>query len=185
MGDATGENRRQGGAAMRKSGRFTKVTSLGLIMVLASTAAAVAQQGVIEHSQGFAGQTDMTLNGTQNGVASPASINGTKLQITSAQATETRSAYHTTAVPVSNFQAKFTFHLLQGSTGAGTGKADGMGFCIQGNAPTALGGAGGNMGYNGVLKSVLIKFDNYNSSGAYSATGMYQNGATPTDLTKD
>jgi Bacterial lectin len=159
----------------------TKASALASVFALAMAAAAAAQQGVIEHSQGFTGQTDMTLNGTP----SIATINGTKLQVTSGAASLARSAFHTAAVPVTNFQTRFTFHLLQGSSGAGVNKADGMGFCIQGNAPTALGGNGGNMGYNGVLKSILIKFDNYNGSGVYSATGMYQNGATPTDLTND
>jgi hypothetical protein len=164
---------------------FRGFSPLLAAVILACGSAAWAQQGVIDHAKGFAGQTDMTLNGTQNGAASPVSVNGTNLQVTSALGTEARSAFHTTAVPVSNFQTKFTFHLLQGGTGAGTGKADGMGFCIQGNSPTALGAAGGAMGYDGMLKSVFVKFDNYGGGGAYSATGMYLNGATATNTAND
>ncbi|HVE40554.1 MAG TPA: hypothetical protein VNM14_11730 [Planctomycetota bacterium] len=157
------------------------VSALALVFALAMAAAASAQQGVFDHSQGFAGQTDMTLNGTP----SIATINGTKLQVTSGSASLARSAFHTAAVPVTNFQTSFKFHLLQGSSGAGTGKADGMGFCIQGNGATALGGFGGGMGYAGMLKSVFVKFDNYNVSAVYSATGMYQNGADPAPTAND
>lgn len=154
--------------------------------LLAASLAAWAQQGVIDHSQGFAGETDLTLNGTP----SVATINGNNLQITSAVGGLARSAYHTALVPVTNFQTRFNFHLLMGTTGATTAKADGMGFCIQGNGPTALGAAGGQMGYQGAAlnKSVFIKFDNYdNAAGGsvYSATGIYMNGADPAPIAND
>ena len=128
------------------------------IMVLVGLAS--AQDGwaqVINHSAGFSGETDMTLNGTPG----PATISGTFLRVTDAGGGEARSAYETNPVAVGNFTNTFTFHILTGSTGGGTGLADGIGFCIQGNAPTALGAAGGQMGYSGVAKSVFVKFDPY------------------------
>src|SRR5207237_2913900 len=48
---------------------------------------------------------------------------------------------------------------------------------IQSAGPTALGGGGGSMGYQGMAgTSVFIKFDNYPNE---SSTGLYQNGADP------
>jgi len=143
---------------------------------------------VIDHSGGFTGQTDMTLNGTQNGTPSPVTVVGSNLRVTDAQATEARSAFHTAAVAVGNFNTTFTFHILTGSTGGTTGLADGFGFCIQGNAPTGLGAAGGLMAYGGnaqLNKSVFVKFDCYGGGGAYSTTGMYLDGADPSNTAND
>jgi len=159
------------------------VLALTALVSIASTSEAWAQ--VINHSAGFSGQTDMTLNGTQNGAASPVTVVGTNLRVTDAQASEARSAYETAPVAVGNFTNNFTFHILTGSTGGTTGLADGIGFCIQGNAPTALGSTGGQMGYAGVTKSVFIKFDCYGGGGAYSTTGMYLDGADPSNTAND
>jgi Legume lectin domain/Bacterial Ig-like domain (group 3)/FG-GAP-like repeat len=60
-------------------------------------------------------------------------------------------------------------------------KADGLTFIIQNDGPQALGGAGGGLGYEGINKSVAIKFDLYNNSGeGNNSTGLYTNGTSPT-----
>src|SRR5262249_11868209 len=67
--------------------------------------------------------------------------------------------------------------------------ADGFTFTLQGAGATALGLAGGGLGYGadqagqpgGIAKSVAIKFDLYNNAGeGPSSTGLYLNGAAPT-----
>ena len=62
--------------------------------------------------------------------------------------------------------------------------ADGMTFTIQGVGPTALGQAGGTLGYGGfgkITSSVAVKFDLYNNAGeGPNSTGLYTNGADPT-----
>ncbi len=66
-----------------------------------------------------------------------------------------------------------------------------MTFTIQGTGPTALGLYGGGLGYGpdastgtpGIGKSVAIKFDLYSNQGEGSnSTGLYTNGAAPTNV---
>jgi Legume lectin domain/Fibronectin type III domain len=58
--------------------------------------------------------------------------------------------------------------------------ADGFTFCIQNSSPTALGANAGGLGYNGITKSVAVKFDVYNNSGeGNNSTGLYLNGVFP------
>jgi hypothetical protein len=158
---------------------FKSAASLWGIAVAFLLMSSVATAQVVDHSGGFTGQTDLTLNGTQNGNPAPVTVAAGNLQVTDAQASEAKSAFRTLAIPADRFRTTFNFHLLPGSTGAGTGMADGMGFCIQNTAPTALGAQGGQMGYQGILKSIFVKFDNYGGGVVYSATGLYQNGADP------
>jgi len=110
-------------------------------------------------------------------------INGTRLQLTDTAATfEAASAYWKTTVNVQSFTNDFTFQL-------NTPSADGMTFTIQASAVTAMGPAGGGLGYGpsattgppGIPKSVAVKFDLYNNAGeGPNSTGMYANGASPT-----
>ncbi len=109
----------------------------------------------------------MTLNGG-------AVITGNALELTDGNPNERRSAFFTTPVNIQQFTTKFQFQLLNAI-------ADGFTFTIQGNGPTTLGGAGGNLGYGGALNSVAVKFDLYNNAGEGSdSTGLYFNGAPPT-----
>jgi hypothetical protein len=58
--------------------------------------------------------------------------------------------------------------------------ADGLTFTIQANSPTALGGAGGCLGYCGIGHSVAVKFDVYNNEGETdNSTGLFFNGDFP------
>ena len=110
-------------------------------------------------------------------------INGTRLQLTDTATTfEVASAYWNTQVNVQTFTTDFTFQLT-------TPTADGFTFAIQDSAQTALGPAGGGLGFGpstttgtaGIPKSVAVKFDLYNNAGeGTNSTGMYTNGASPT-----
>src|SRR5262249_50937349 len=58
--------------------------------------------------------------------------------------------------------------------------ADGFTFIIETNGPTALGGGGGSLGYQGIPNSVAIKFDVFDNQGeTANSTGLFFNGDFP------
>ena len=98
---------------------------------------------------------------------------GGLLQLTDGGGGEGRSAWYATQVPVQTFTTDFGFQLVDP-------QADGFTFVIQNAGPTALGGAGGGLGYLGIPHSVAIKFDLYNNAGeGPNSTGLYTDGAAP------
>ena len=141
----------------------------GFVVALAVTfTAAIAQAQQVNHPTTFTGQTDLTFNAN-------ASVTGAgNAQLTPAANTNRGSFFTTVQVPVNQFTTQFDFHTL-GTAGS---MADGMGFCIQRVGNTAIGAAGGQLGYQGILTSVFIKFDIYSN---VSTTQIYQNGADPVD----
>jgi YVTN family beta-propeller protein len=99
----------------------------------------------------FTGTSDWTLNGNA-ALATPA------LRLTPAATGQYGSAFLTTSVPVTantSFSARFVFR-----DGGGSG-ADGMTFTVQGNSASALGGAGGGLGYETIDKSLAIEVDEF------------------------
>ncbi|HEX4385096.1 MAG TPA: hypothetical protein VH083_19190, partial [Myxococcales bacterium] len=103
-----------------------------------------------------------------------AALSGTRLRLTDGGGAQARSAFVSTAMNVQAFTSDFTFQLTSPS-------ADGFAFVIQNNLPTAVGSAGSGLGYQGIGKSVAVKFDLYNSAGeGTNSTGLYVNGAAPT-----
>jgi hypothetical protein len=128
----------------------------------------------INYGSGFT-SSGVTLNGSST-------INGTRLRLTDGGGTEAGSAFFTTPINVTNFTTDFSFQLTNPN-------ADGMTFTLQGTGPTALGPAGGGLGYGpdtpggtaGIAKSVAVKFDLYNNAGeGTNSTGMYVSGVSPT-----
>ncbi len=118
--------------------------------------------------------TGLTLNGG-------AAISAGRLRLTDGHTNEGRSAFFTAPVSIRQFTSNFQFQITSDT-------ADGFTFAIQGVAPTALGGNGGSLGYQGIRNSVAIKFDIYSNAGeGTDSTGIYVNGALPqipaTDLT--
>lgn len=125
---------------------------------------------------GFTGAVGLTLN---NGAA----LIENKLRITDGGSDQARSGFRTTTIDVRRFTTTFDFQLT-----AGANTADGFTFTIQGVGPTAVGGAGGGLGYgtdgggagNRILQSLAIKFDLYPNAGeGNNSTGVYTNGADP------
>jgi fibronectin type 3 domain-containing protein len=131
---------------------------------------------VLDFSNGFAGSSSsLTFNGS-------AVVSGTLLQLTNGGNNEAGSAFSTNRVAVNGFSTEFSFQLLNGTNPS----ADGITFTIQGAGNTALGPAGGGLGYGGtggIFLSVAVKFDLYNNSGeGIDSTGLYTNGAAPTNF---
>ena len=109
-------------------------------------------------------------------------LNGTRLRLTDGGQSEASSAWFTMPVNVQSFTTDFSFQLTNPN-------ADGMAFAIQNAGPTALGPAGGGLGYGaglpggtgGIPTSVAVKFDLFqNSHEGNNSTGLYTNGASPT-----
>lgn len=108
----------------------------------------------------------MTFNGSTG-------LDDTRLQLTSGLTNQAGSAWYSYPVSVQSFSNDFLMQI----SNAG---ADGMTFTIQNSGLTALGAAGGQLGYGGIAKSIAIKFDIYNNSGeGTDSTGLYINGASP------
>jgi fibronectin type 3 domain-containing protein len=126
---------------------------------------------VLDFSSGFAGSTaNLFYNGS-------AAINGSRAELTNGGLFQAGSFFSTTPVDISKFSNQFTFQLTTGTT------ADGFTFTIQDVGPTALGPIGGGLGYAGINNSVAIKFDLYDNSGeGVDSTGLYTDGATPTNV---
>jgi hypothetical protein len=87
------------------------------------------------------------------------------------------SVFTTNKVSDTKWSTTFWIRLHEGTQ---PNPADGLTFTLQANSPTALGGAGGSLGYAGIKNSVAIKFDVYNNSGETdNSTGLFFNGDQP------
>jgi predicted RecA/RadA family phage recombinase len=165
------------GTAISSGGSFT-LTSSATVTAIASasgdtnsnTATAaytITGSPTVNFSSGFTGETTLTLNGS-------AVINGSRLRLTDGGSGEAGSAFFSTPVNVQSFTNTFSFQLTNAT-------ADGFTFTIQGAGPTALGTAGGNLGYTGIPTSVAVKFDLFNNAGeGNDSTGLFTDGAMPT-----
>ena len=130
---------------------------------------------VVSFGSGFSA-SGMQLNGN-------AVLNGNRLQLTDTNSlSEDASAFWNQQVNVQTFTTDFSFQIINPV-------ADGITFTIQRAGVTALGPAGGGLGYGpdtvggtpGIPTSVAVKFDIYNNAGESSnSTGLYINGASPT-----
>ncbi len=135
----------------------------------------------ISFPNGFAAAlTTMTFNGSTD-------LDDSRLQLTNGGTQEAGSAFVNTPVNIQSFTTDFTMQL---SNAVG----DGMTFTIQNVGPTALGPAGGGLGYGPdlptnpdpspntpIANSVAIKFDFFSNAGeGNDSTGLYTNGASPT-----
>jgi hypothetical protein len=123
----------------------------------------------VNYTSGFS-STGLALNGS-------ATLNGTRLRLTNGGKTEAGSGFYTTPLNVQSFTTDFSFQLTNPN-------ADGIAFVIQDVGTTALGPAGGSLGYGGtggIVSSIAVKFDLYNNAGeGPNSTGLYLNGSAPT-----
>jgi hypothetical protein len=142
------------------------------------TAVPVVSQ-TVDFSKGFpAVPAGLKLNGVVGTTASPPTVVGGHLRMSEGHTSQARSAFTTSAIPISQFSTTFQFQEIFNPN-----SSDGFTFTIQDSAPTALGAAGGALGYGGILKSVAIKFDtfknfNFNDPSA-NCTGLFTGGANP------
>jgi hypothetical protein len=132
----------------------------------------------INFPTGFAAaQATMTFNGSTT-------LDDSRLQLTSGGQNQAGSAFVNTPVNIQSFTTDFSIQLTNPV-------ADGMTFTIQGVGPTALGPAGGGLGYGpampdqpgGIPKSAAIKFDLFsNNNEGGNSTGLYTNGESPSTV---
>ncbi len=177
------------------------ITNSGSSTITISTPSSLAAQGysitvtavsgIVTHSKIFSllvsqggGTSVINLNGgfSASGMQfnGNAKLNGTGLQLTDSNTqNETGSAYWTTPVNVQSFTTDFTFQVTNPNPDAGL--ADGFTFMLQNAGLTALGSAGGGLGFSGVAPSVAVKFDLFDNSGeGDNSTGLFIDGAAPT-----
>jgi hypothetical protein len=121
-----------------------------------------------DYSAGFAQDQDaFQFNG-------PSSSSANTLELTDGGVNEASSVFYGSPLSVQRFTTDFTFQQTNAA-------ADGFTFTIQNAGLNALGSHGGGLGYEGIGKSVAIKFDLHDNSGEGSnSTGLYVDGAAPT-----
>jgi hypothetical protein len=112
-------------------------TASGSTTSAAATASYVIELPSIDHASGGFTASSLALNGAA------AIASGGLLELTDGGSNEGRSAWFATKVPVKTFTTDFAFQQLNAN-------ADGLTFAIQGQGPTALGGAGGSLGYQNI-----------------------------------
>jgi hypothetical protein len=129
----------------------------------------------VDYGGAFTAASGLTLNGT-------AALAGGALRLASGGLNQAGSTFTSGRVGVSRFATQFDFRLTNP-------QADGITFTIQNSAASALGPAGGGLGYGpdragrvgGIPLSVAVKFDLFNNEGeGVNSTGLFVNGAAPT-----
>lgn len=129
---------------------------------------------VINDPNGFSSTTGLTLDSNGNGAIA---LQGTALLVTSGANYEAHAIWSSTPVNVQSFTSDFSFQITPASPNA----SDGFTFTIQNTGSNALGGIGGALGYQGIGKSVAVKFDTFNNDGeGANSIGFYTNGNAPT-----
>ena len=123
---------------------------------------------LIDHSDGFNQNSDLTANGT-------AVFAGPYARLTQGAVDESGTVFSNAELSIANFTTTFTFRVHEGSDPRG----EGLTFILQANSPTALGQGEGGLGYAGIGNSVAIKFDMFKPSGDHSSTGLYVDGDYP------
>ena len=120
--------------------------------------------------------------GNNNNTGGP-TFHANVLELTDGSTGEARSAFYTTAQPIDSWTASFTY---QATEPGGIAVADGVTFVLQNQGLNALGPTGGDLAYATITPSVAIKLDLYNNSGeGTDSTGIYINGAVPTQPSVD
>jgi hypothetical protein len=119
----------------------------------------------------FSNHTTLSANGNIHFPTTPPVV-----RLTDGGGGEASSTYYKTIVGTGAFSTTFVMRDQSGPTGS----ADGTTFVIQ-NDPrglTALGAAGGALGYGGITNSVAIEFDLYTNGSHLSTTKLFTGGNT-------
>jgi hypothetical protein len=135
--------------------------------------------GYAPSTESTAVYSDHTNNGFPGGASgfifngSASASSGKLIQLTNGGTGERSSAWAPNKLPVQSFSTDFIFQLLDP-------EADGFTLTFQNAGEHALGGSGAGLGYEGIVKSVALKFDLYNNAGeGFNSTGVFTGGATP------
>jgi YVTN family beta-propeller protein len=123
----------------------------------------------------FTGASGVTFNGN-------AAIAGAALRVAPNVANQAGSAYLSAAKaigPDTSMSTRFVFRIHGTADGA-----DGMTFVIQGAGSSAMGLAGGGLGYDGLGQSVAVEIDNFTGPGDPNANhlAILSNGSVATHL---
>ena len=142
----------------------------------------IARAQIIDHSNPSSGNDDLVAN--QSYAWGPIFLGGV-CRLTDKGTSETSSIFSREKVNITRFETSFVFQILSGGPGDtsdGEGNcADGLTFTIQNHGADALGADGGSLGYEGITRSVCIKFDTVPNGGdpSVSSTGLFVNGQAP------
>ncbi len=149
----------------------------------------VNAQLLIDHSGGFRGQADLTVNANNPGNG----VIGNVLRLTNGMNDHNTSVFSTNQVDVSGFTTSFWFEIQPGTAPM----ADGMMFVVQHDPRGAMarGCGGGGLGYGAdsptgvcadkITNSVGIKFDIFANDSipcetTNNSTGLFVDGDSPT-----
>ncbi|MDB6152439.1 MAG: transporter [Chthoniobacteraceae bacterium] len=154
--------------------RISNSLALGLGDVTLNTGAVL--------SLGASATYDGFSNFALNGGASADAANST-VTLTDNNGSEARSVFSPETVSIERgFKTSFVY------TASGNRAADGFTFTIQNTSPNALGGGGGQLGYQGIGSSAAVEFNIYTGGGqpigtnyAVGTTGAYV-ASTPVNL---
>ena len=114
----------------------------------------------------FSSTAGLTVNGDAVGNLNNAIDPDPVLRLAPSATGQAGSAFTDTALNVGGFSTSFEFRITSAGGPAdvtGQAGADGLTFAIQSIGPTALGGAGGGIGYLGISPSVAVEFDTFNN----------------------
>jgi autotransporter-associated beta strand protein len=158
--------------AVQSGGKLTAASpaALGPNTVTLGSNATLTVTGLPKNVAGFNSGTGWNLQG--NDVAPTATA--TALNITTAVGGQAHTAWFGTPVPVGPFTVTYRF-----TQSNNTNPADGVTFTLQNQSPTALGGAGGSLGYQGIGNSGAFALNIYDGASGGRGYSIVTNGANP------
>ncbi|PWU14941.1 MAG: hypothetical protein C5B50_16195 [Verrucomicrobia bacterium] len=157
------------------SGNYTvQVCNNGGGSCTTSSTATVTVENMVDFNLAGAG---WTANGTPSGGGFDGTSPDANYINTTAAGSEATSAFYNSQVYIGAFEATWTYQ--EGAAQSGGQGADGTAFVIQNDnrGTAALGGGGGQLGYNGITPSVALEFNIYPPNTVGYRFAM--NGATP------
>ncbi|SEC15164.1 FG-GAP-like repeat-containing protein [Terriglobus roseus] len=122
----------------------------------------------------------LSLNGTAN-IQDGTVLNMTQnVQTVPTAQYKAASAWTPSPFDITSFHSTFTFT----NNSLGNAPADGFTFTLQRSDASAIGSAGGELGFNFIPNSVALKFDFFDNNGeGANTTGLYPAGVSLTDPT--
>jgi hypothetical protein len=121
----------------------------------------------------FNNHTGLVTNGNATFTGTP-----TAMQLTDGGGSEAGSVWYSTPVFAGSFDTSF---VLQDLPPFNLGGADSLSFVMQADprGTAALGAGGGGGGYQGIAKSIAVKFDIWTNNTHVPTTGLFFNGQSP------